>query len=351
MVSVTEDILSKGHEQVSVFQDRETGLTSIIAVHNTSIGPALGGCRMRPYQTLEAALQDVLNLSEAMSFKNSLCGISFGGGKSVILADSSLQEGRAEFFQQFGRFLDTLGGRYITAEDMGTNVSDMMEIAKTTQHVAGRDPQRGGAGDPSPWTALGVFEGIQATLGHVFQNESLSGRHVAVQGVGHVGTYLVRRLVEAGARVTLTDIATDRATAFAKEVGAAFVEPEAIITTECDVFAPCAAGGAINEKSVRELRCKIVAGAANNQIAGNATEALLHGRGIYYAPDFAINAGGVILCADEFEPGGFQSERVSTRVHQVRGTVARILAESSRTGELAGEVAVRLARERIFSAR
>lgn len=351
MSEVLEQIVSKSHQQVSVFQDRATGLVSLIAVHDTTLGPALGGCRMRQYPALADALQDVLNLSEAMSYKNSLAGLRLGGGKSVIINDPNLESGRAELFRQFGRCVESLGGSYITAEDMGTSVKDMMWIAETTKHVAGRDPNKGGAGDPSPWTAEGVFGGIQACLERVFGSSDPRGRKIAIQGIGHVGTYLAKLLHEAGAELTVCDPNAERCRAISTEFNARVVGLEEIFSVPCELFAPCAAGGAINVSTVAQLQCQIVAGAANNQVSSLEAEQLLAERGIVYAPDFAINAGGVILCAEEFEPGGYTVSRVRERVSQIRSTVGRILDESKKTGELSGLVAVRLAKERISNAR
>ena len=350
-MSVIEWLAESKHEQVSFFHDKKTNLTAIVAVHDTTLGPALGGCRMKPYESFEKAAFDVLHLSEAMSYKNSLAGLNLGGGKSVIIADSNLKDGRAELFQSFGRAVQSLCGRYITAEDMGTSVDDMSMIVKTCEYVAGRDPNSGGAGDPSPYTARGVFDGIRACLERTFDSADYSGRHVAIQGVGHTGGILVKHLVEAGAQVTVADTNTAAVEAIRDQYGVDAVAPNEIASVDCDVFAPCAVGQIVNPESVKDMRCQIIAGAANNQIDGDQTPQMLSERGILYAPDFAINAGGVILCADELEPGGFTPSRVKERVDRIYHTVGRILDEAKQSGKFSGDIAVLHAQERIEAAR
>jgi len=347
MIPLDAELISHGHEQVAWRQDPASGTLFIAAIHNTILGPALGGCRMHNYATTEEALLDVLRLSEGMTYKNALAGLHLGGGKSVIVADRALEKGRNRLFESFGRFVQSLDGRYYTAEDVGTTVSDMNDVLHTCQFVAGRDPKVGGGGDPSPYTAFGVFHGIRACLERVFGSDDMRGRTVAVQGVGHVGRALVERLIEAGAKV----IIADKRKEVEAEVAAAFKVPacsvDQLLESECDVFAPCALGGVLNNSSVEKLRCKIVAGAANNQVLGEGVEARLAARSILYAPDFAINAGGVILCADELEPGGFTQSRVLERVAKIYHTIGRILDQSKASGENPGTVAVRLAQERI----
>lgn len=352
-MSNLELITQKGHERVAFFQDARSGLLAIVAVHDTTLGPSLGGCRMRPYRSLEDALFDVLRLSEAMTYKNSLAGLDLGGGKSVIVSDSSIRgEAREKLFLAFGERVRSMEGSYITAEDMGTSVGDMSTILKTCDYVAGRDPKTGGGGDPSPYTALGVFGGIRACLEREFGGSvNFEQYHIAIQGVGSVGRNLAKLLAEAGARLTISDTKAEALREVSAELGATVVSPEEIASVECDVFAPCAVGGVINETSVGQLRCRIVAGAANNQILGDKTEQLLAQRGIMYAPDFAINAGGVINCAAELIPGGYSKSWVMEKVELIYGTVGRIIDESQRTGEASGDVAVRLAKERIAAHR
>lgn len=350
-MSVFNEIQSFGHERVSIFQDHQSGLVSIIALHDTVLGPAIGGCRMRPYASFDEALSDVLKLSEGMTYKNSLCGLNIGGGKSVIVADPRLKEGRAELFRAFGRCVQTFGGRYFTAEDMGTSVSDMEWILETTEYVVGGDQEHGGAGDPSPYTAKGTFDGIRACLERKFGSASYAGKKVAIQGVGHVGHFLAGHLHAAGAELIVTDTEPERLKRAASEFGATTVGVDEIYGVDCDVFAPCAIGGTVNSKTVKELKCSIIAGAANNQIADAETEKIIQGRGIMYAPDFAINAGGVILCSDELEEGGFQEARVEERVARIYHTVGNILDRASESGEFTGDIAVKLAKERIEKAR
>ncbi len=351
-MSVLQELVEREHENVAFFRDYRTGLVSIIAVHSTVLGPSLGGCRMRAYASVDEALGDVLKLSEAMTFKNSLAGLNLGGGKSVIIADGALKEGRGDLFRTYGKWVKSLNGSYIAAEDMGTSVDDMNYVLEECDFVAGRDPKNGGGGDPSPYTALGVFDGIRASLERAFGSGDFKGRHVAIQGVGHVGHNLAKLLAKAGAQLTITDTRDKVLATVCEEVGGKAVPLDAITSVECDVFAPCAVGGTVNIETIGKLKCKIVAGAANNQIAGGSdTEKKLIARGILYAPDFAINAGGVILCAGDLEPGGFKESWVMERVSRIYGTVGRILDEAKKTGELPGSVAVRLAKERIDKAR
>ena len=350
-MSSIERILSEGHEQLSIFQAQEVGLTAIVSIHNTRIGPALGGCRMRQYQNLDEALFDALRLSEGMTYKNALCGINFGGGKSVIVADRNLTTGRKELFQKFGTFVNSLGGSYITAEDMGTSVSDMSEILKTCPYVAGRDQASGGGGDPSPFTARGVFEGMRACLKHVFGSSDFLGRHVAIQGVGHVGYYLATYLKEAGAKVTIADTREEVARQVAESLHVELVSSDVILSLPCDILSPCAVGAVINDQSVKSLQCRIIAGAANNQLLGQSVVSELTKKGIVYAPDFAINAGGVILCADEFEPGGFTESRVLERVKNIYGTIDKILSESKSKTLFTEVIALEMAKERILKSK
>ncbi len=348
-MSILRELVGRKHEQVCFFQDAASGMLAIIAVHDTTLGPSLGGCRMKEYESLDDALFDALKLSEAMTYKNSLAGLNIGGGKSVIFKNSELVQGpdRERIFAAFGRAVASLNGRYITAEDMGTSVKDMSLILKQTEHVSGRDPMIGGGGDPSPHTALGVFDGIRACLERLHNSGDYRGRHVAIQGVGHVGKHLTELLTQAGATLTVADVNEANVQAAVREYGAKAVGVHEILTVDCDIFAPCAVGGTINPQTVDILRCRAVAGAANNQIAGEKTEERLVNRGIMYAPDFAINAGGVILCADELEPGGVSFQRVKERVSRIYGTVCKVIDEARSTGEMPGRVAVRLAKERI----
>jgi leucine dehydrogenase len=346
-----EEISVQEHECVSIFKDRSAGLTAIIAVHDTTLGPGLGGCRMKMYDSLDEAMYDVLRLSQGMTYKNALAGLPLGGGKSVIIKDNTLEEGREEFFLAFGRCVAAMNGKYITAEDIGTRVSDMEAVLKVCDFVTGRDPAKGGAGDPSPFTAQGVFEGMRACLEAKFDSASFSGKHVAIQGVGSVGHHLARHLVEAGARITIADPNESQLAAVVSELGAEVVSLDDIYSVDCDIFAPCAIGATINERTIPQLSCSIVAGAANNQLVTEEIESELAARSILYAPDFALNAGGVIMCADELEADGFNAERVRGRVSGVYDTLVAILKRAKSENAMAGQVAVQLAKDRIEAAR
>tara|TARA_Y100001934_G_scaffold263212_1_gene338655 strand:- start:2250 stop:3389 length:1140 start_codon:yes stop_codon:yes gene_type:complete len=285
-----------GHEQVTFFHHKRTGLRAIVAIHNTNLGPALGGCRMWSYENDQDAVTDVLRLSKGMTYKAALAGLKLGGGKSVIIGNSR-SEKTPELFQAMGRCIDRMMGRYIIAEDVGTSVSDMVEISKMTNHVvglpAGQD-QNAASGDPSPVTAYGTFLGIKASVEYQLGKKDIKGMHVIVQGLGHVGMALCKYLHEAGVKLTVTDI-NDEAIEKAKaDFGADFVEPDKIYDVEADVFAPCALGAIINDDTVNRLKVKVVAGSANNQLLEDKHGENLRQKGILYAPDFIINAGGLI---------------------------------------------------------
>jgi len=340
-----------GHEQVTIFQDAKTGLLAIIAVHDTTLGPALGGCRMRPYATLDEAMYDVLRLSVGMTYKSSLAGLNLGGGKAVIIADRGMTEGREELFLAVGRCIDSLGGKYITAEDMGVTVSDMDTIGRETKYVTGTDPSHGGAGDPCPFTAKGTLDGILACMERAFDTPDLTGRRVALQGMGGVGIILAQQLLERGAKLTVSDNREARLKEIANEMQIDIVSCDEIYDVDADVFSPCAVGGILNEDTIPRLKCKIVAGAANNQLKTPEVEQLLMDREIIYAPDIVINSGGIILCGDEVEEGGFNQARVDERVAKIGDTVGTIIDEAKATGQFPGVVAEQHARRRIEEAR
>ena len=290
------------HEEVLFCQDRASGLRAIIAVHNTTLGPSLGGTRMWPYASEAEALRDVLRLSRGMTYKSALAGLDLGGGKAVIIGDARKEKTEA-MFRRFGRFVDSLNGRYITAEDVGMSTSDMVNIRKETEHVAGLPEEMGGSGDPSPVTAYGVFCGMKAAAKTAYGTDSLAGRKVAVQGCGNVGAALVSYLVNDGAVVYLTDIHDDKLAAVKKAHPAvAIVKPDSVLSLDVDIYSPCALGATVNDESLKTLKCTIIAGAANNQLADEQ----VHGqavmdKGILYAPDFLINAGGIINCSWELK--------------------------------------------------
>ena len=282
------------HEQVVFCRNDSVGLRAIIAIHDTTLGPALGGCRLYPYQSEADALRDVLRLSRGMTYKAACAGLNLGGGKAVIIGDPK-QDKSEGLFRAFGQFVDSLGGRYITAEDSGTTVADMDVISMETEHVCGVSMFAGGSGDPSPVTAWGVFHGIRAACQEVFGNSDLKGRKVAVQGVGNVGMNLIRYLTDVGASTVVTDVDAERLDRAATEFGSVVVDPQDLYDVEADVLAPCALGGVLNDNTIPRLKVPIVAGGSNNQLDNMPRHgAMLREREILYAPDYVINAGGLI---------------------------------------------------------
>jgi leucine dehydrogenase len=332
-----------GHEQVVFCNNNDVGLRAIIAIHNTTLGPALGGTRMWPYETEEEALRDVLRLSRGMTFKAAVAGLNLGGGKAVIIGDPR-QDKSEGLFRAFGRFIDTLNGRYITAEDVGIDVNDMEFIFQETENVVGVHQAHGGSGDPSPYTAYGSIQGIKAALQKVFGNEDLSKRSFAVQGTGHVGLHLVKQLRDEGAKVFACDIMED-SLAEAVELGAEAVSTEDIYDLDVDVFAPSALGAVINDDTLPRLKCKIVAGPANNQLANDEAGNELERRGILYAPDYAVNAGGLMNVSIEFE--GWNHERALRMTRTIYYNVSRIFKIAERDGIPTWQAADRMAEERI----
>jgi leucine dehydrogenase len=307
------------HEQVVFCRDAASGLNAIIAIHSTQAGPALGGCRIWPYRDEAAALADVLRLSRGMTLKAAMAKLAFGGGKSVIIGDPRTDKSEA-LFLALGRSVERLGGRYIVAEDSGTSVADMEIVRRGTRHVAGI--AEGGSGDPSPATAWGVFHGMRAAVRRRLGVETLAGLTVAVQGLGHVGWSLCEHLVRAGARLVVADIDADRVRRAAAAFGAASVPPDAILETRADVFAPCALGAILNNDTARRLAAPVVAGSANNQLALPEDGAVLAQRGILYAPDYVINAGGIINIAHEGPR--YDRKRAMTHVAQIHDTLMEL---------------------------
>ncbi len=302
-------------------RDAATGMRAIVAIHDTRLGPALGGCRFIHYDTDEDAVIDALRLARGMTYKAALARIPHGGGKSVIIKPRA-QFDRAALFRAFGTFIENLGGHYITAEDSGTGIEDMEVLRDVTKHVTGVKPEHGGSGDPSPFTALGVRRGIEACVKRELDRGDLEGVRVAVQGVGHVGYHLCRELHSLGADLTVADIDPLKSERAQREFGAKIVELDAIFSTECDVFAPCALGSALNDETIPRLDCKIVAGAANNQLAEPRHGDDLMQRGILYAPDYAINAGGLINVAQEV--AGYDEPSVRERTLNIYDTIFEI---------------------------
>ena len=337
------------HEQVAICHDRDSGLRAIIAVHDTTLGPGLGGIRMWTYPSDDAAMLDVLRLSEGMTYKNSLAGLPLGGGKTVVVGDPRTDKTPAKFVA-LGGFIERLNGSYLAAEDVGTTTDDAELVATRTQHITGLPVARGGSGDPSPMTAWGVVCGIRAALAESREGDGgLEGVHVAVQGLGHVGADVARHLLEAGARVTVADIYADRVQPLA-ELGAEEAQPDAVHAVECDVFSPCALGAVVNGTTLPEMRCRIIAGAANNQLADETTGDELQARGILYAPDFAINAGGVINIGEELQ-GPYDAERAQRSVERIGDTLAAVFERARETGVSTHTAALAMARERIDAAR
>jgi valine dehydrogenase (NAD+) len=338
-----------GHEQITFCQDRESGLRAIIAIHSTALGPSLGGTRFYPYPSEDAALADVLNLSRAMTYKNALAGLDHGGGKAVIIGDPARLKSEA-LLRAYGRFVQSLSGRYVTACDIGTYSEDMDVIARECSQVTGRTVANGGAGDSSVLTALGVFQGMRAAAEHAWGSPSLAGRTVGIEGVGKVGRRLVGHLVADGARPVIYDTSSAALAQVSAEHPGAEVAAsrEALLASGLDVYAPCALGGSVDDETVAALAgpaSKIICGGANNQLARPGVQKLLADSGILYAPDYVVNAGGVIQVADERH--GFSFERARARAEQINGTVARLLAAAARQGVPPAVAADRLAEERI----
>jgi leucine dehydrogenase len=302
IVMLTLDrMYSMGHEEVVFFQDKSCGLKAIIAIHDTTLGPALGGTRMWQYASEEDALVDVLRLSKGMTYKAAVSGLNLGGGKAVIIGDPKKDKSEA-LFRSFGRFIESLNGRYITAEDVNTSVDDIEHIFAETNYVTGVAQQYGGSGNPAPYTALGVFRGIEASVTKAFGSRSLKGKTVAIQGVGSVGFELSKLLTEAGANIIYTDI-SERGVQKMRDAfpHSKYVSANEIFTTACDVYAPCALGASVNDETIPQLKCKIVAGAANNQLKEDRHGQILKEKGVIYAPDYLINAGGLMNVSIEFE--------------------------------------------------
>ncbi len=332
------------YEQLVFCHDEASGLKAIICIHDTTLGPALGGTRMWNYQSEEEAIRDVLRLARGMTYKNAAAGLNIGGGKTVILGDSRTEKSE-ELFRALGRFVQGLGGRYITAEDVGTNVQDMDWVRLETQFVTGVSSSYGSSGDPSPMTARGVWRGMKAAAKEVYGTANLSGKTVAVQGLGHVGRYLVQLLAKEGARLIVTDVNLEAVHQVVSETGATAVEPEEIYGVECDIYAPCALGAVINDLTIPQLKCRIVAGAANNVLAEERHGDQLHELGILYAPDYVINAGGVINVADELE--GYNYERALKKVEGIYDNLTKVISIAKRDQIPTYQAADRMAKERI----
>lgn len=320
-------VAAHGAEQVAFAADDETGLRAIVAIHSTVLGPGLGGTRF---------------------YKHAVCGNDLGGAKAVIIGDPR-SDRTEQLIVSYGRLVDRLGGRYLTAEDVGTTQADMDLIRTVTPHVTGVSESLGGSGDPSPATAWGVLDAMKAVAERLWGDPTLEGRHVAIAGTGKVGGALARHLAEAGCRVTLADVRGEVAAALAAELGATVADPGAIHQVECDILSPCALGATINERTIPELACAAVCGCANNQLATDGDGDRLAAAGVLYAPDYVVNAGGVINIADELGPDGYDRERAWRQVATIHDTVARVFAVADDEGITPAEAADRLAERRLFA--
>ena len=330
------------HEGLHLVRDAASGLTAVIAVHSTALGPAAGGTRFWHYPERSDAITDALRLSRGMSFKNAMAGLPMGGGKAVILADADRAKTTA-MLAAFGRAVDSLGGRYVTAEDVGMSVADMVAIGAETRHISGLPVGADAAGgDPGPYTAHGVFLGAKAAIARAMGKDSATGVHVAIQGVGSVGGGLARLLAVEGARLTLADVDTARAARLAEELGAETAAPDAILGLAADVVSPCALGAVLDAAAIDRLQAGIVAGGANNQLATRADGARLHARGVLYAPDYVINAGGIINVGLEYLGQGDRAE-VESRIALIPERLHQVWDESAQTGDPAATVADRIA--------
>lgn len=332
------------YEQVVFCQDEASGLKAIIAIHDTTLGPALGGCRMWTYAKEEDAIMDALRLARGMTYKNAAAGLNLGGGKTVVIGNAKTDKSEA-LFRSLGRYIQSLNGRYITAEDVGTSVSDMDTIHMETNYVTGISQAYGSSGNPSPMTAFGVFRGLQATVKAVFGSDELAGKTVAIQGLGNVGYSLAEQLHAHGVKLVVTDINQDALKRAHDELDAKVVSPAEIFDVDCDVFSPCALGAIINDDTVDRLRCAAVAGSANNQLAEERHGDRLQARSILYAPDYVINSGGVINVADELE--GYNAERAKKKVDGIYDVMTQLYSNAKRDNIPTYVAADRLAEARI----
>jgi leucine dehydrogenase len=341
-MKIFQEVEHRDHEQVVFFSDKTVGLRAIVAVHNTSLGPALGGTRMWMYASDAEALRDVLRLSRGMTYKAAVAGLNLGGGKAVIIGDPNKDKTEA-LFRTFGRFVDGMAGRYITAEDVGTSVRDMEWVRMETKYVTGISRALGGSGDPSPVTGYGVYVGMKACAHEAFGTDSLRGKKVAIQGAGKVALSLAQHLQKEGARLYITDIYEQKAKQLAKRVKATYVKPDKIYDVVADIFAPCALGGILNDETIPKLTCKVVAGGANNQLLDEKKHIQqLVDRGILYAPDYAINAGGLINVANELE-----EDRALKQAEGIYDTMRAIIRVAKQEKITTTQAANKLAEERM----
>ena len=326
-MELIKEIQDRGHEQVAIFHDPKSGLKGIVAIHNTVLGPALGGCRMWNYANESEALVDVLRLSKGMTYKAAIAGLNLGGGKAVLIGNSKVEKTES-LFRSFGRFVEGLGGRYITAEDVGTSIRDMEYVRMETDYVTGISQALGGSGDPSPVTAYGVFIGMKACISQKMGKNNFEGLKIAIQGLGHVGMHLCKYLYDAGAKLYVTDIDPMIMGEAIEQFSASPVDPNEILNMDVDIYAPCALGATIDKKTINQLKCKIIAGAANNQLAENKLGIELKKKNILYAPDYAINAGGLINVSNELE--GYNRDRAFSQAEGIYDTLMEIFYRSEK---------------------
>jgi len=343
-LGVFEAIASDTHEEVLYGYDPVSGLKAIIAIHSTALGPALGGTRFFPYESESDALRDVLRLAKGMTYKSAAAGLDLGGGKAVIIGNPD-QLRSERLLRSFGRLVDSLGGRYVTAEDVGTTVEDMIVVETETQWVTGLPEAHGGSGDPSPATARGVLAAMRAASEFLWDTEDLSDRVVAIQGVGKVGASLVERLTKAGAKTVIADVDDDSVNAVASAHGSRIVGVDEIFSVSCDIFSPCAMGGSLTADTVGKLDCAAVVGSANNQLDTEAQADQLTERGILYVPDFVANAGGIINIANEFH--GYDWRRAATAIDRIHDNAVQVLAAAGKRGINPNVAANEVAEERI----
>ncbi|MBI4301799.1 MAG: Glu/Leu/Phe/Val dehydrogenase [Chloroflexi bacterium] len=348
-MKVMDYMAQHGHEQLVYCSNPEAGLRAFIAIHDTTLGPALGGARMRPYASEAEAVEDVLRLARAMTYKAAVAGLNLGGGKAAIIGDPHKDKTEA-LFKALGRFIHSLGGRYITTEDVGTTEREMQYIRPETPYVTGLPVSWGGSGDPSPATSFGIYRGMKACAHEVYGSDSLAGKTVALQGVGKVGYGLAKYLHEEGAKLVVTDIYPEAAQRVHEELGATLVEPEAIYDVDCHIFSPCAFGAVLNARTIPRFRCQIVAGAANNQLETDEDGQELHHRGILYAPDYVLNGGGLINIS--YEVGrAYSHDAAWEQVTRIYDTIGQIIALAKADGICTAQAADRMAEARIAAAR
>lgn len=351
---VTEEVLDLfeyadqlRYGELHLTADPQLGLHAIVAIHSLERGPAIGGCRFIEYDSTDDALQDAMRLARGMTYKAAISGLDHGGGKAVIVRPPNLTDAQREgIFEKYGAFVDDLNGKYITCEDSGTGVPDMDVVATQTDHVLGTSAEEGGSGDPSPFTAFGVRRGIQAAVKHRYERDDLEDVHVAIQGVGHVGYYLARELHELGARLTVTDVDEDAVRRCVDEFDADRVAPDSVFDVDCDILAPCALGAVLNDDTVPRLKCDIVAGASNNQLAQLRHDVMLMERDILYAPDYALNAGGLINVAEEYS--GYAADTAREKASKIYDTMLEIFERSDAEGVATGLIADRIVDEMLY---